>query len=471
MEPAETNYFDLVPCYLTVQNRDLLLLKANRRFREDFGEFEGRHCYQVYKRRSERCESCPVLRTFDDGLCHRSEERIRTARGREVSVIVYTSPILDEHGGVAGVIEMCTDITEIKRLQGQLRESQERCRLLFEQVPCYISIQDPDLRIVDANRRFRDAFGDHLGCKCYEIYKHRDEECEHCAVQNTFRDGRSHHREEVVTSVQGEQLNTLVYTAPIHDGDGTIRHVMEMSADITPIRRLQSQLESIGMLISSVSHGIKGLLTGLDGGTYLVNSGLQRNDPKRVTQGWEMVQRNIERIRGTVMNILYYAKEREPVTETAAARALAEEVCGVLADRARENRVELRCEAAEDGRPFEADPRALRALLVNLVENSIDACRVDSKKASHAVVVRARGEADAVLFEVEDNGIGMDRETREKAFSLFFSSKGAEGTGLGLFIANKIAQAHGGRIDVESEPDRGTRFVVRVPRARPATGA
>ncbi len=57
-----------------------------------------------------------------------------------------------------------------------------------------------------------------------------------------------------------------------------------------------------------------------------------------------------------------------------------------------------------------------------------------------------------MVFEVEDNGIGMDRETREKIFSLFFSSKGLKGTGLGLFIANKIVDKHGGSIEVESEP-------------------
>src|SRR4030042_224123 len=85
-----------------------------------------------------------------------------------------------------------------------------------------------------------------------------------------------------------------------------------MSTNITPIRELQSQLESIGMLISSVSHNIKGLLTGLDGGMYLVNTGLQKNNQQRIGQGWEMVQRNIERIRGPVMKILYYATKREP---------------------------------------------------------------------------------------------------------------------------------------------------------------
>jgi signal transduction histidine kinase len=60
----------------------------------------------------------------------------------------------------------------------------------------------------------------------------------------------------------------------------------------------------------------------------------------------------------------------------------------------------------------------------------------------------------------------MDQETREKAFSLFFSSKGSEGTGLGLFIAHKIAKAHGGDIQLHSDLDKGTRFLVEFPRNR-----
>jgi signal transduction histidine kinase len=68
-----------------------------------------------------------------------------------------------------------------------------------------------------------------------------------------------------------------------------------------------------------------------------------------------------------------------------------------------------------------------------------------------------------MVLEIEDNGIGMDRGTRDRAFSLFFSSKGLKGTGLGLFISNKIVDKHGGEITVDSEPGHGTRFVIRLP--------
>jgi signal transduction histidine kinase len=102
-------------------------------------------------------------------------------------------------------------------------------------------------------------------------------------------------------------------------------------------------------------------------------------------------------------------------------------------------------------------------MLLNLLENSLDACRSDRQKERHSIRVGARRAAPWMVVEIEDNGIGMDRETRDKAFSLFFSSKGLKGTGLGLFISNKIVDKHGGEITVDSEPGRGTRFVVRLP--------
>jgi PAS domain S-box-containing protein len=471
MELPFQQYFEAMPCYLTVQDRELKIIAANQWFREDFGEFADRYCYQVYKHRSEKCEVCPVERTFRDGQSHRSEEQVKSLAGKAVSVIVSTTPIRDAAGEITAVMEMSTDITELKVLQQQLRESQSRYRLLFEEVPCYISIQDRDLKIVEANRAFQDDFGSFLGCKCFEIYKHRGEECLPCAVQQTFADGQVHQSEEVVTARSGEQNHVVVYTAPIKSADGRIQSVMEMSTNITQIRKLQSQLTSIGLLISTISHGIKGLLTGLDGGMYLVNTGLQKDKPDRVKQGWTMVERNVARIRSLVLDILYYAKDREPNWEKIAALALAEEVCGLLQSKAAEQGIELKRELDPGAGEFEADAKAIRSLLVNLIENSLDACRVDQKKNAHQVTLGLRGFPERVEFEVRDNGIGMEQEAREKAFSLFFSSKGAEGTGLGLFISNKIAQTHGGSISLESEMDRGTRLVVKLPRQRPEKAA
>jgi PAS domain S-box-containing protein len=463
------NYFEMMPAYLTILDRDLKIVEANRRFRRDFGDFEGRYCYQINQHRSERCEQCPAERTFRDGLRHGIEEKSSNHLGNEISLLINTTAITDESGEITHVMRMATDITEIKLLQNQIRDSRERYRKLFDEVPCYISIQDSNLRIVDANRRLREDFGASPGDKCHQIYMHRAEACVPCIVKQTFEDSQVHQAEEVMTSPKGDQVNVLVYTAPVRDAAGQINNVIEISTDITQIRRLQSQLTNMGLIISSISHGIKGLLTSLDGGVYLVNTGLAKNDRKRFEQGWKMVERNITRIRRMVLDLLYYAKDRAPELECIPARAVADEVCEVVRVKAAEMGISFGCDVDRNIGDIDADLKAIRSLLINLVENAMDACRVDTKKGNHVVRIKLRGYPEYIEYEVEDNGIGMDQETRERAFSLFFSSKKGNGTGLGLFISNKIAQAHGGEIKIESELNQGTRMIVKLPRKSPSS--
>jgi len=462
------HYFDATPGIISVQDRDLKIVGFNSRLKELFGNPGESRCYEFFKRQKDECPDCPVRETFQTGKRTKSESVVIDGRGEEMPVMVYTSPIKNDAGEVVQVLKLAADISETKRTQKKLFRAQQRLKQFFDEVPCYVSVQDRELKLVAANRRFKEDFGDDVGGYCYEVYKHRHEPCLECAVARTFEDGQSHQSEEVVTSMSGDQYNVLVHTAPIRNEAGEIVQVVEMSTNITPIRQLQSQLESTGLLVSSISHSIKGLLTGLDGGMYLVSTGLEKENQDRVKKGWEMVTRNVDRIRSTVLNILFYAKEREPEEEVMSAADLTNEVFSLMESKARECDVVLTQHIDDNAGEVEGDRLALRSLLVNLMENSLDACRVDKKKSEHRVTLSVGGDPDWLQFELSDNGIGMDRETREKIFTLFFSSKGMEGTGLGLFIANNIAGAHGGGIEVESEVDKGTRFIVRISRRRPA---
>ena len=76
MEQQYERYFKSLPCYLSIQSRDFKIIDANKRFTEEFGKWEGRYCYQVYKNRSEKCEACIVDQTFRDGAGHSSEEQV-----------------------------------------------------------------------------------------------------------------------------------------------------------------------------------------------------------------------------------------------------------------------------------------------------------------------------------------------------------------------------------------------------------
>ena len=463
-------YFEDMPCYLSVHDRKFRIVDGNRRFREDFGGRLGEPCYEVYKGLDGVCPDCPVEATFADGESHSSEQILINKRGRKVPVMVNTTPVRDEGGKVVAVMEMHTDLTEVKRLEGLLEHSQQRLAQLFEEVPCYITVQGPDLVVRHANRKFRDTFGPAVGNHCYRVYKHRDEQCLVCPTLRTIADGEVRHHEEVVFSADRERINVLCTTAPVHNANGEVEGCIEMSVDITEMRRLQPQLASIGLLVGSISHGIKGLLSGLDGGIYLINTGLEKKRPERVEKGWDMVQRNVAGIRSMVLDILYYAKDRELIVSDVNVEALVSELREVVSKKASDLGIELEMDPGVEDGTFQGDHKAIRSMLVNILENSLEACRSEQQKKAHRVSLRARRTPPWMVFEIEDNGIGMDRETREKIFSLFFSSKGIKGTGLGLFIANKIVDRHGGTIEVESEPGRGTRFLVRLPlEARPST--
>lgn len=227
---------------------------------------------------------------------------------------------------------------------------------------------------------------------------------------------------------------------------------------------LQSRLSALGLMIGSISHGIKGLLTGLDGAIYLVESGFSKNDPVKVSDGWQTVKLTIERVRKMMLDILFAAKERELKTERVEAAEFARELADRFGEKIRRQGVDFVREVEPGVGEFDVDSSYLQAALANILENALDACCRDESKPRHCITFRVRGEAKAVVFEILDDGIGMDAETKQKLFDLFFSSKGAHGTGLGLFVTQKIVEQHGGRIEVRSTQGQGSLFRIAIPR-------
>lgn len=466
LERSRTMYkelFEKVPCYISVVDRNYRIVRENEAFGLEFGNLVGKHCFKGRKGLDSRCENCQVEKTFADGLSHRSEEVWNPdSSDKKAYVIVHTSPILDEKGEVAEVMELSLDVTRIVKLQLELAKRDQEFQNLISNVPCYLTVVDPSFRIAFYNKMFAQDFGDRWGESCYVAYKGRDSKCENCPVEKTFADGATHTSEEVWHR-DGEDVYIVTYTSPITNEAGEIEAVMEMCTNVTELKLLQNELAVLGETIAGMSHSVKNVLSGLEGGVYVVDSGLRSGRDDRVRLGWEMVKKNVEKVSDLVKDILYASKERQPEYQECDPAAILQEVYDLYEGKARDKGIEL----IKDFKPSMdiglLDPKGVHSAVSNLVANAIQACNPATGRDRHKVIIGGRLENARVLIQVSDDGIGIPEHVRQNLFTKFYSTKGSKGTGLGLVVTRKIVEEHSGTIRVESAPGRGTTFYIELP--------
>lgn len=203
--------FELVPFNVTVIDRDFRVVAANANFEEYFGEWRGLHCHEAYKNSAVRCEHCQATGTFLDGRVRVSDESGVDRHGRVCHYVVHMSPLKDAAGQVKYVIKMTTDLTETQRWRREYD-------LFFERVPCYVAIIDRMFHIVRTNEKFRQAFGEAEGRRCYETYKRRRKPCSGCPAALTFNDGQEHTSSQVGLHQDGSPAFYAVTTSPLSRG-------------------------------------------------------------------------------------------------------------------------------------------------------------------------------------------------------------------------------------------------------------
>jgi len=332
---------------------------------------------------------------------------------------------------------------------------------ILDLLPCCISIQDRELRIIYTNGQFKSDFGEAVGSHCYTIYKGSQSVCPNCPVQKSFRDNRCHVKEETVQLANGKICQVLIQTSPITDGDGQVAAVIEMATNITEIKKTQKELKTLGQSITLLSHGIKNILEGLEGGAYVVDEGFKDDDLPLARKGWGIVNKNISEITDVVKNILYSSKNRPLKYETASPARLIKDSIALFRDKAVGLNIDLKAKINTDVPEVQVDIASVRQMLNNLIWNGLQACLNDKDIKDHIVTVRTDFyDEDHFYFEVADNGIGMDQATQRNIFEEFFSTKGSSGTGLGLAVVEKVVNKHGGRIELDSAPGKGSRFTI-----------
>lgn len=222
------------------------------------------------------------------------------------------------------------------------------------------------------------------------------------------------------------------------------------------------RMAAIGQTIAGLSHHVKNILQGIRGGSYLIEEGLKANDQEVVRKGWGIVDRNQEKISRLVLDMLTFSKEREPELVTSNLNDVVAEVVELMQARAADFSVKLIFHPDEVMPELTFDPESIHHAALNVVTNAIDACE-DASPGEVNVSTRFDASERVALITVKDTGKGIEDDNLRKIFSLFESSKGNRGTGLGLSVSQKILQEHGGQIKVASHRGSGSTFTLEIP--------
>ena len=332
---------------------------------------------------------------------------------------------------------------------------------LVDHLPCYVSIQDRDLQILYVNENFKKDFGDGVGKKCHTIYKSSTDICPNCPVLKTFEDRLSHIAEETVQLANGKICQILIQTSPIFNDNGDVTAVIEMATNITQVKIDQKELVTLGQSIALLSHGLKNILEGLQGGVYVVDEAFKDEDMALARKGWQIVSKNIYGVADFVKNILYSSKNRPLKYDLVSPGQLVKDSLTLFKERAAGMQIQLRHQINPRIPNVQLDVASISRMLDNLIWNALEACLNDKQNKNHFVSVKTDFfDDDHFMFEITDNGTGIDEKTQRNIFEEFFSTKGSAGTGLGLAVVEKIVNKHGGRIEVTSTPGKGTKFKV-----------
>jgi PAS domain S-box-containing protein len=276
-------------------------------------------------------------------------------------------------------------------------------------------------------------------------------------------------QETRINSQKGEMIPVRFSGTPLFRKERMMGSVVFFQ-DLREIKKLEKELvhserlAAMGQTVAGMAHGIKNILNGFKGGRYLVDIGIDRENPDKLKKGWKMIKRNIDRTSELVLDLLSFSKEREPEYTNCFPNAIVDDVCQVAQVAAGEHEIELVKDLSPMIGEVSMDPNTAHNCLLNLVTNAIDACIFDDNiNKKHAVTIKTSLKNQSICFEIADNGSGMTEEVQSKLFSSFFSTKGAKGTGLGLLVTKKLIEEHDGTIQVTSRLAEGTTFVVTLP--------
>ncbi len=473
--------FESVPCTITVQDKDFRIVGYNREFADLFNPTVGDYCYQVYKGRDQKCEICPVERTFQDGKTHTSEETRTNQNGTRKHWIVKTAPVTNAQGEIVAAIEMCLDVTARKMLEDELERSEKKYYAIFDNIPNPVLVLDPETyEVLDGNKSIESVYGYPkdavLGKSFLDFFTAEERKHFEFKLKNA----------EPINQVKqiGRSGKTLYVNIRVSPSEYWGQQVLLVAvSDIT--KRLEaeqqlsqaSKLATLGEMATGVAHELNQPLTVIKMASGFLTKKIQQKEPippEILTNMAEKINNNVERANKIINHMRDFARKSDLTLEKIGVNRVLEQAYDIFSQQLKLRKIEVIWNLNENLPPIMGDAGRLEQVFINLLVNARDAIEKrweeeDAAALNKRIFITTDTRNGQVFVEVCDTGTGISKGVREKIFEPFFTTKEVgKGTGLGLSISYGIIKDFRGQIQVKSHPEGGACFQLEFPIPQPS---
>jgi two-component system cell cycle sensor histidine kinase/response regulator CckA len=409
-------------------------------------------------------------------------EEFGTAGGVTRLYLATKGPFRDAGGQIIGLLGICRDITDRKRAEEEIRQSQKKLRTHIDHTPLAMVEWDLEFRVAawnpSAERIFgytrEEAIGQHGSFIVpVPVRDHVDQVWKQLLAQG----GGGRNTNDNVTK-DGRTISCDWYNTPLVDDSGRVFGVASLVQDVTERVALEDRLrqsqkmEAIGRLAGGVAHDFNNLLTVILGYTQILTDGLPAGS--RLADSTAQIRAAADRAAGITRQLLAFSRKQVLSPRIMDLNEIVLNLDSLLRRLIGED-IEVLTLPANDLGSVKADPGQIEQVIMNLALNARDAMPSGGKLTIETLNVELDGmhsrehqpieAGNYVMLAVSDTGLGMTPEVQSRIFEPFFTTKEVgKGTGLGLSMVYGIIKQSGGFIWVYSEPRQGTNFKIYLPR-------
>ncbi len=416
-------------------------------------------------------------RVVESGEIRDIEEKA-VLQGREMLVHTVKAPVRDEEGNVVGVLGIFWDISEQKRLELALSESEWKYRTLVESAGESIATIDRDGAYLFMNKTGAERAGakpeDYIGKTMWDMFPKEIADQQMDYVRKVIDAGEGMNV-TMWTEFQGQPRLYNATVEPLRDDSGKVVAAMIIARDITDIRRAEEELEayresmvhaerlaSLGTLSATLAHELTQPLTVI---ALSIENSLTDLEavscPQTVTDGLRDGLSEVSNATSIVERFRNFArKSSEKTVGKVDLKVVAERIVKLLNKSARQAGIRLRLKGMDTLPGVYSSEKEVEQLFFALVQNAIQAADGNEPRE---LIIDGAVKDEHIELRFSDNCGGIEPEDVDKVFDPFFTTKPAgEGTGLGLCIVQRVAERSGGRVRVENKPGEGSTFVVTL---------